>query len=208
MGRWDTAATPDWTVQFLFEAWRPPRGNRWIDPCAGTGALMRACLQFRRRVRWTALDIRPECQEQMTASFGEAGGRARIADALDVAGEIPTEGRYRGWDFAILHPPRNEDGPVRAAMRLSPTVAALVPMTFVAHRFRYPWLMHRMPDLYVLPTPIVLPPLPDADPSASMDVGVPHMWIIWEKRRRPRPARWTLLSALAWGERKRRYDSI
>src|SRR6185312_5530279 len=60
----DGDGTPAWCVHRLLEHCDLPAG-RWLEPCAGEGAVIRAVSEVRRDVTWSAIDLRPECESML-----------------------------------------------------------------------------------------------------------------------------------------------
>ena len=63
----DVYPTPAWVVDRLLEVVDFP-GGRWLEPCAGDGAIMRAVNAWRADVRWDACELRAECTPALDAS--------------------------------------------------------------------------------------------------------------------------------------------
>src|SRR6185437_5442051 len=56
----DYYPTPEHSVASLLKVWNPPRVGRWIEPCVGDGAIVRATSNFygqKMAPKWTAIDL-------------------------------------------------------------------------------------------------------------------------------------------------------
>lgn len=79
----DFYETPAWAVRRIVEATYLPPG-RWIDPCAGTGAIPRAVDSHQGR-SWTLVEIDPSRADISGASRGDFFEVATMFDRFDVA---------------------------------------------------------------------------------------------------------------------------
>ncbi|MFA6168180.1 MAG: hypothetical protein WC700_16280 [Gemmatimonadaceae bacterium] len=123
--------TPAWCVHRLLEALPLPCGA-WLEPCAGEGAIVKAC---RLPVRWTTWDLRPV-------------KATKTGDALQLAQEA-REGAFR---VGLTNPPFSLAGPLLGALRpICEHVVMLLRLNWLASAARHPVLSLDMPDVFVLP---------------------------------------------------------
>ena len=122
----DFYPTPVWCVHRLLDRVRLP-GRRWLDPCAGDGAIVRAVPDR----DWVTNDIRPGCDIE--------------SDWLE------TWESFEGFDCILTNPPFSLAFEfVQRAVQLAPT-CMLLRQGFLASANRQPWLRENTPDVFVLP---------------------------------------------------------
>lgn len=151
--------TPDWCVERLLEsgALLPLlRDNlaslRFLEPCAGDGAIIRAAgayqtrAQITARITWDAVDIQ---HKHFTALLQAPDvDRVRIDDFLRYGDNLPT-GRY---DAIVTNPPFSLAIPfLDICLRLAPVVCFLLRLGFLSSKDRHLRLLGRVPDVNVLP---------------------------------------------------------
>lgn len=159
----DFYPSPAWTVHRLLEVWEP-QGERWSDPCAGEGAIVRAVRSFYGAPgAWIVGDIRREVVPILRKL--EPGGLF-IGDYLKHGVKA---------DVILTNPPFSlAQEFVTRALKDAPTVAMLLSLNFLGSADRAAW-WHELP-------PVQLYILPDR-PSFSGDGGadsVTYAWYVWE----------------------------
>lgn len=144
----DFYPTPAWPVDRLVEAVELPRvvddrPARWIEPCVGDGAIVRAFdWQPGPRVDWTTVDIRPQCRfEVPTYVSHHVGDYRALAPRLGHFDVCPTNPPF----FLALQL-------LRELRRWCRIVAFLLRLNWLEGP-RAPYLRRpgNMPDVYVLP---------------------------------------------------------
>lgn len=136
----DWYPTPPWCTHRLLDAVRLPSGD-WLEPSAGDGAIMQAVNAVRPGVRWTACDVRPECEPTL-----------RMLTERVVIGDFLRQRWERRFDVAILNPPYSLALPfVERCRSLAEHVVALLRLNWLASEERASWLRRFPPSVYVLP---------------------------------------------------------
>lgn len=140
----DAYETPVWVVRTLLQNVALP-GGRWLEPCAGDGAIIRAVNGFVPSISWTAYEIRPGCGASLANLIGWTN--VAIADFLDVQPK-----RIGGYDVILTNPPFSLAAEfVNACLPLSNCVVFLQRLNFLGGASRAPFWRSHMPDVYVLP---------------------------------------------------------
>ena len=199
--------TPAWCVHRLLEAVALPRG-RWLEPCAGEGAIIRAVRAMRPEIAWSAVEIRPEARrplleatavppdtrpprlpEILIGDFFEVA-RARTAEG----GPWQRQGLEYPFDAVIMNPAFTlAERFARECQQLAPVVAMLQKVTFLASATRQPWLHAWMPDEHVLPNrPIFV--------GKSSDM-IEYAWFVWHADRKGPAGRVSVLALTPDSER-------
>jgi len=133
---YDYYPTPAWCVHRLLEAVDLP-GGWWIEPAVGDGAIVRAVNAVRSDVRWTTMDVRPECHPDLVGDF--------VAPLF--RGPVDTI-----YDACITNPPYGQaEEFVVEARRRARVVAMLLRLNWLASRERRSLIAESMPSVYVLP---------------------------------------------------------
>lgn len=160
----DYYPSPSWTVHRLLEACPLP-GGRWLEPCVGDGAIVRAVNEVRSDVEWITCDIRPECE----AVLDERGVRRHwVGDFLDPVA-VPID----SVDVVLTNPPF---GISRAfatrCLAIAPVVAFLLRLNWLRGTDEHnAWLREHMP------APKVLPQRPSFDGRGTD--ATEYAWMVW-----------------------------
>ncbi len=140
----DAYSTPSWVTRLILDAIDLPAG-RWLEPCAGDGAVIRA--GDRDDVSWTACEIRSECGPllaELPLSDVYLGDFLALAD----------QGQFseQPYDVVLTNPPYSlaEDF-VNACLPLARHVVFLLRLNFLGGAARAAFWHDHMPDVYVLP---------------------------------------------------------
>jgi hypothetical protein len=142
----DNYPTPAWCVRRLLEEWEPPQDyGRWIEPCAGEGAIVRAVRAWMgvgSPVVIEAFDVR-DCRDELIAAGANA---AMCVDWRNIKG-------LAGYDVVISNPPYSIAEPIiRHALEIDDAaVAMLLRSNFLGSEGRADWLRACPPDVYQLP---------------------------------------------------------
>jgi hypothetical protein len=179
---YDYYPTPAWCVRRLLEAVDLP-GGWWMEPAVGDGAIVRAVNAARDDVRWTTMDIRPECDPDLVGDFVAPLFRACF-ETSDI------------FDVCITNPPYNQAAEfVVKARRRARVVAMLLRLNWLASRERRDLLASAMPDVYVLPD------RPSFTGGGS-DM-TEYAWLIWRGDRAPgQPGEVRILATTPVAERR------
>lgn len=143
----DFYETPAWCVRALLASVQLP-GGRWLEPAAGTGAIVRAVLKHRHDVSFGVCDI-DETHEDALENAGAA--LVRIADFIKIESfhKVPATPFY---SVAVGNPPyllAREF--VEACLRRAPVVVMLLRLNWLASQKRNQFLRDNPPSVYVLP---------------------------------------------------------
>lgn len=189
--RLDYYPTPSWAVRRFLEAAPMPAG-RWVEPCAGDGAIIRAV--SRADVEWTAIEIRRECRESLDAS---GATHVIIDDALHDGRRSVTRPRF---EVMLTNPPFTLAMEfIEWGFRAANIVAVLLRLNFLASVRRNEFMRRHPPDVFVLPD----------RPSftGSGTDSIEYAWFLWPSVRRRQHGRLAVLPATPRTERSRN-DSI
>jgi len=130
----DFYPTPAWCVHRLLEAVPLPAG-RWLEPCVGDGAIVRA-VNACRGVEWFTNDIRSEV-------------------AADVHGDFlaPAFPHARAWEVLLTNPPFSLALDFAAkGIDVAGVVVLLLRLNWLRGTDEHnAWLRAHMPSVYVLP---------------------------------------------------------
>jgi len=150
-------------------------GGTWIEPCAGTGSLIRAVNARRSDVRWIAAELNPALDSCLRPIM-------RPCDQLLEYGDFLT----RGWaapmaDVLCMNPPFSLTMEfIAAAMKCASWVVSLQRTNFFGSQKRAPWLREFCPDIYALPK------RPSFRADGATD-SIEYSWFVWppgDRRRR------------------------
>ena len=140
----DYYATPAWATHRLLERVELPAG-RWLEPCAGEGAIIQATQAVRGDVAWTALEVRAECREPLHDLRVES-----VQIGSFTAPTLPL--LHAAYDVVLTNPPyRVALAFARRALELAPVVALLLRLNWLASAKRAAWMHAHTPSIFVLP---------------------------------------------------------
>lgn len=140
-------------------------GGRWLEPSAGTGAIIRAVASVRSDVTWRAVEAREVCRP-----FLECHDHAvvEVADFLDEA----TGKDWRRFDVAMLNPPFTTAMPfIAKCLDLASWVVCLQRVNFLGSKSRNRFWREHCPDVYLLPE---RPSFTDGGTDATE-----YAWFVW-----------------------------
>jgi hypothetical protein len=146
----DFYPTPDWCVHRFLEKCPLPLG-KWLEPAAGDCAIIKAANDFYRRVGkvqrrpdWHALELRSECQKDVSHFAKEW----EIGNFLD-GSQFPDVDRF---DVILTNPPFSlAQEFIEMSLMRSRYVAMLLRLNFIGSEDRAPFWKEFPPDVYVLP---------------------------------------------------------
>jgi hypothetical protein len=135
----------------MLEALPPdfPKNGVWLEPCAGTGAIIRATEgkpELVKPDKWLAVDLSRSWDE---VHFTEAPGISPIEWRQGDFLEPWTGGKV---DVIVTNPPYSlaEDF-ITQALKIAPNVVMLLRLNFLASEKRSRFMRAHTPDVYVLP---------------------------------------------------------
>lgn len=174
---------PECTEALLRNVYLPVLGRpkRWLEPCAGSGAIIKAATAFWRKEQqkdkfslpvWDINEIdnrhRPAISA-LTEDLGEFGwGQVSIGDARVL--------KSGGYDVAITNPPFSLAGEILSALRpLAEYTVLLLRVGFLEAAKRFKWLSQDMPDVGIL--------IPRPQFTNQGHDSATYAWMIWGPKR-------------------------
>jgi hypothetical protein len=144
----DDYPTPNWCVHRMLDKMKPYlHGDFWIDPCAGSGSLIKAVNSHYAvpKLNWHANDIQAVNKEPLLRL-------ASWANISDITHWLPDD-ELPKYDVWITNPPYNLAREViEVGMQHAKTVAMLLRLNFLGSKARHPWISTHMPKyIGVLP---------------------------------------------------------
>jgi hypothetical protein len=138
-------------------------GTRWLEPCAGKGAIIRAVRDYPLTVtRWTAYERRAECVPALQG----------LGEVEIIHGAFDQYDRRRVWDTAITNPPYSCALPIlERLLHAAHVVVALMRLNFIAGEERAAFMRESRPSVYVLPNR----PSFDGQGTDATD----YAWFVW-----------------------------
>lgn len=191
----DFYRTPAWAVARLLERRElfgfGGKSTHWLEPSAGDGAIIRAASALRPEVRWTAVELRPECLVDLRGAGVED---VRIGSVLDSAvfPRVPYH-----FDAAILNPPFSLALPItKIALEVARNVAVLERLNWLESAERHSFFRAQMPDVHVVGR---------IDFTGAGGDSIPYAWFVWgpPERRARMSGSISLLDMTPLEERKR-----
>lgn len=182
--------TPGWCVERLLEVWAPwadpwlggggapaarfarANGALLLEPCAGTGGILTTIGRWEHArglcSRWCAVEL----QAEHAARIPRAIGVEVHAEDFLLAG--PWWGQR--FDAVVSNPPYDLAFEfLEASLRLSPRVAFLLRLGFLASASRAEFMRANPPDVYVVPD------RPRFDPSLRQRIKPDGTWGPWAR---------------------------
>lgn len=160
----DFYPTPSHCVHRLLEKVALP-GGRWLEPCVGDGAIVRAVNAVRTDVEWGTIDIRPECESVLDE---DRVRRHWVGDFLAVS---PDD--FPPFDVVLTNPIFALSREMAAhAMRFAPVVAFLLRLNWLRGPDDHnAWIRQHMPSVHVLPQ------RPSFDGKGTD--ATEYSWMVW-----------------------------
>lgn len=148
----DVYPTPAWVVHRLLEA-APLPGKRWLEPCAGDGAIIKAVSDFDAKsgnpidgLDWTSVELRGMRESGMPVGLSNHCVRDFLGYAAEAAA-LKVK-----FDVILTNPPYSlAEEFIKASIPLADTVAMLLRLNFLGSESRATFLREYAPDVYVLP---------------------------------------------------------
>ncbi len=171
----DAYYTPAWAVHRLLEKCELP-GQRWFDPCAGDGAIIRATREY--GYLWTANEIDKDKANWLLSLCPNVSS----SDFL-LWGSGPAL-----YDVILTNPPYSLAGEfIVQSLRYARTVAMLLRLSFLESIERATFFHAHMPEVYVLPNrPTfvkVRTYLPTGNTRVSTGDSAAYAWMVWRPER-------------------------
>jgi hypothetical protein len=141
----DAYGTPAWCVHRCLEYAALP-GGRWLESCAGDGNIIRAVNDVRQDVRWSAIEIRPDCEKELLSLTP----RVLIGNFLAQAKLLESESAF---DVLITNPPYTDALEViEAGLKIAKNVCVLLRLGILETKKRALFFHENMPvSTLVLP---------------------------------------------------------
>lgn len=159
----DYYPTPSATTLAILRAVNLP-GGRWLEPSAGSGAIIRAANSVRSDVQWTAIELRDEARPAIEA----ADASAEIATGVDFL----SAGPWPRFNVAILNPPFSDAlAFIARCLDLADWIVCLQRINFLGSAGRNSFWRQHMPDVYLLPD---RPSFTDGGTDATE-----YAWFVW-----------------------------
>jgi hypothetical protein len=173
-GEFDNYPTPEWPIRRFLEEWPDLKevGLRWVEPCAGDGAIIDVVNQYRQGVDWTAVDVRDT--RPALRQCGVDPDQIRIGDFFEIY-RVPKAGTVyqKPFDVAIFNPPFGLTMRfVQRCMELASVVVLLQRINYCGSADRNDFFRTCAPDKYVIPDRVSF----TGDGRAD---GLEHSWHVW-----------------------------
>lgn len=141
----DYYPTPDWCVRrFLEKAGGRLKSGTWLEPCAGDGAIIRACRATGVTSDFVAVELQEHFREQLSDTPGVV--ETHISDYLKYEHSGPKV------QVAITNPPYTlAQKMIQHALTQAEQVCMLLRLNFLASEVRVEWMQKNVPDIYVIP---------------------------------------------------------
>jgi len=155
--------TPSWCVHRILEALDLPSGNKWLDSCVGTGAIVNAVSAWfpNRVINWTTADIR------------HTGFEDYHGDYINPTFKDTNHPIYEKFDVCIMNPPFSRAlNFAETALSHCNCVIMLQRLNWLASERRRAWLAANTPSVYVLPN------RPSFTGDGKTD-GQDYAWFVW-----------------------------
>ena len=132
----------------ILEAIELPLKGRWLEPCAGNGAIIRAIetMEGSEAIEWTAVEIRRAPLKRLDAS----SPNVEVVQGDYLA--MPGHDDANFYDVAITNPPfLHAMAFVSRCRYMSRHTVMLLRLNFIASEGRAAFMRDTRPDVYVLP---------------------------------------------------------
>jgi hypothetical protein len=141
-----------------------------LDPCAGTGAIIKATAA-RKDICWWGMEIRAECAPLLSPLLES---RLTIADFTSYAASQP-------FDVIFTNPPYSSaEDFIRVALRNARYVVMLLRLNFLSSNRRASFMRAHPPDVFILPN------RPSFTSDGRTD-SIEYAWFLWDTHNLERP---------------------
>lgn len=159
--------TPPETVASLLQDVELP-GGRWIEPCAGTGNIIRAVNSIRSDVQWTICEI----DKRFDQFLRPLRTKLPFTDLMPYGDFVHMRWEEPRAEVLIMNPPFSLSGDfIKTAFNRARWVVMLQRTNWIAPA-RADWLRVYCPDVYPLPK------RPSFRPDGSTD-ATEYSWFVW-----------------------------
>ena len=188
----DFYGTPAWCVHRLLEMCPLPSGGRWLEPCAGDGAIIRATNEWMRQPpKWYASDVRMDCEPALRPLAHRLWIGNHLLDCNPLA--------QRRYAVAITNPPFSIAWDfVWRTLPLAGFTVMLLRLNFLGSIKRHAQMQRHMPDIYVLPNR----PSFTGGKTDATEYG----WFVWYGQQERDHGNIVLLNLTSLKERTHDYD--
>jgi hypothetical protein len=143
-------------------------GGRWLEPCAGTGSIVRTVNHARSDVRWTMCEIDPAFEGHLRPLLRAGDDLLPFGDFISAAPSLPRA------DVGIFNPPfKHSMAFVEAMLACCGWVAMLNRAGWFGSEGRAPWLRAHTPKYR-----LTLPKRPSFRPDGGTD-SCEYEWFVW-----------------------------
>ncbi len=151
----DFYSTPEWCVHRLLEKVKFPSAGYWLEPSAGSGAIIKSIHSFKgnwvHNAPVTNNIYAIELQEQFKDDLLAVTPNVHIGDFTKYNFANMHSGGLKA-DVCIGNPPYNQAlSIIQHAMKQSTIVCMLLRINFLSSEKRAKWMQTNVPDVYVLP---------------------------------------------------------
>lgn len=159
----DFYITPEWCTHRLLEKTK----NRlnpgiWLEPCAGSGAIITAAKKFGIYSQFTAVEL----QEKFEKRLCHQTENVIIGDFLSWEPKVK-------YQVAIGNPPYGiAQKIIEHSIKVSEQTCMLLRLNFLSSAKRQPWIKSNTPDVYILPN---RPSFTGKGTDASE-----YAWFLWD----------------------------
>jgi len=144
----ESYATPPFCCESLLSELSLP-GGRWLEPCAGDGAIIRAVSALRGDVSWAACEVREACREPLRAISSVEQVVLGDFFAPESQQALMEQGKF---DVIITNPPFSLAGDfINACLPLATVTIMLLRLNYLEGAERAPFWRCHAPDCFVLP---------------------------------------------------------
>lgn len=180
----DFYETPKFCVDRLLERLVLPAG-RWLEPCAGEGAIIRAVNAHRDDVDWYASELRAECYPDLRPLVRK---ESHLWLGHFTVPFNPLLQRRRYYDVILTNPPYNQaERFIRRCLPYAHYTVMLLRLNYWGSDTRQPLLRRHAPDTFVLPN---RPPFVGGKTDATE-----YSWMLWHGDRVRREGRILVLNS-------------
>ena len=169
--------TPKWCVDRLFERTLIGTGN-WIEPCAGKGAIIKACNERIDDIKWVVIEKNEEHRNALwNLSYNRDGINENIVIIDDFRNVKCLKNEY---NCLITNPPfRLTMEVIKLGLSIAKNVVILQRLNFLGSIKRAKFFQKRMPNVFVLPN------RPSFTPDGGTD-SCEYAWFLWRQLDRNR----------------------